>query len=124
MSENQIGDKLLAETILEMNGCALEEIGTWQMFSKKKEKIEELLAECGMEDEELNRQRGLIDLILSRRQKLQFYLVEQEDRTFALPKNCDLNDPETFETLMLFDELAAVLEEISQHSLQKNSSME
>lgn len=122
--KQQIGDRLLAETILEMNGCKWEEVGTWQHFTEKKEKIQELLEECGTENDELDRRRGLIELILARRQKLQFYLVEKEDHTFGLPEHCNLNEPESFETLMLFDELAGTLEEIAQQSFQKNSSME
>lgn len=121
---NQIGDQLLAETVLEMNGCRLEDIGTWQPFCEKKKKIKELMEECGENNAELNRRRGLIDLILSRRQKLQFYLVEKADHTFGLPQSCDLNHPETFETLMLFDELAGALEEIAQQAFRKNSNME
>lgn len=121
---SRTGDKMLEETILGMNGCRPEDVGTWQCFYRKKEKIRELLEECGTDNAELNRRMGLIQLILSRRQKLQFYLVEKEDHTFGLPDNCDLNRPETFETLMLFDELAGVLEEIAEQSLQKNSSME
>ena len=122
--EPQIGDRLLAETILGMHGCKLEEIGTWQHFTEKKKRIKELLEECGTENEELNRRRGLIELILARRQKLQFYLIEKADHTFGLPENCNLNEPESFETLMLLDELAGVLEEIAQQAYQKNSSME
>ena len=121
---NGIGDRLLAETILGMNGFKLEDVDTWQSFTVKKQKIQELLEECGNENQELNRRQGLLQLILNRRQKLQFYLVEKEDHTFSLPVSCDLNDPETFETLMLFDELAGVLEEIAQQELQKNSNME
>lgn len=120
----EMGDKLLAETILGMNGCTVDDIGTWQPFQEKKAKIRELLEECGTGNQELNRRVGLIELILSRKQKLQFYLVEKPDRTFGLPENCDLNRPETFETLMLFDELAGVLEEIAGQAIQKNSSME
>lgn len=122
--KQQIGDRLLAETILEMHGCKWEEVGTWQYFTEKKKKIQELLEECGTENDELNRRRGLIELILARRQKLQFYLVEKEDHTFGLPEHCNLNEPESFETLMLLDELAGTLEEIAQQSFQKNSSME
>lgn len=124
MDMNGIGDRLLAETILGMNGFKLEDVDTWQSFTVKKQKIQELLEECGNENQELNRRQGLLQLILNRRQKLQFYLVEKEDHTFSLPVSCDLNDPETFETLMLFDELAGVLEEIAQQELQKNSNME
>lgn len=124
MDMNGIGDRLLAETILGMNGFNLEDVDTWQSFTAKKQKIQELLEECGSENQELNRRQGLLQLILNRRQKLQFYLVEKEDHTFSLPVSCDLNDPETFETLMLFDELAGVLEEIAQQELQKNSNME
>ena len=119
-----MGDNLLAETILGMNGCSVDDIGTWQLFSGKKKKVKELLEECGTDNQELNRRMGLIDLILSRRQKLQFYLVEKPDHTFGLPENCDLNRPETFETLMLFDELAGALEEIAEQAFQKNSGME
>lgn len=121
---SQIDNNMLAETILEMHGCHLNEVGTFQMFSEKKKKIRELLEECGTENAELNRRRGLLELILNSRQKLQFYLVEQEDHTFGLPGSCDLNRPETFETLMLFDELTGVLEEIARQALQKNSSTE
>ncbi|MDD7389784.1 MAG: hypothetical protein PUG60_09030 [Lachnospiraceae bacterium] len=119
-----MGDNLLAETILEMNGCTVEDIGTWQFFYEKKEKVKKLLEECGADNQELNRRMGLIELILSRRQKLQFYLVEKPDHTFGLPENCDLNRPETFETLMLLDELAGTLEEIAEQAVQKNSVME
>lgn len=121
---NQIGDQLLAKTILEMNGCKPEDIDTWQPFCRKKKIIRELLDECGTDNAELNRRMGLIELILSRRQKLQFYLVEKADHTFGLPESCDLNRPETFETLMLFDELAGALEEIAQQAVQKNSTVE
>lgn len=121
---NQMGDQLLAETILAMHGCTPEQVGTWQYFAKKKEKVQELLEECGTENEELNRRRGLLELILAHRQKLQFYLVEKDNHTFGLPESCNLNDPDSFETLMLFDELAGVLEEIYNQNLQKNSSME
>lgn len=120
----QMGDQLLAETILGMHGCKLEDVGTWQNFTQKKKKLREILEECGTENAELNRRRGLLDLILTRRQKLQFYLIEKEDHTFGLPENCNLNEPESFETLMLLDELAGILEEIAQQALQKNSSME
>ncbi|MCI7098043.1 MAG: hypothetical protein MR966_03815 [Lachnospiraceae bacterium] len=119
-----MGDSLLAETILEMNGCTADDIGTWQPFTGKKEKVRELLEECGSDNQELNRRMGLINLILTRRQKLQFYLVEKPDHTLGLPENCDLNQPDTFETLMLFDELAGVLEEIANQAIQKNSTME
>lgn len=117
-------EQLLMETILGMNGFRPEDIGTWQLFREKKGKIRELLEECGTDNGELNRRIGLVELILSRRQKLQFYLVEKEDHTFGLPEHCDMNHPETFETLMLFDELAGALEEIAGQAVQKNSSME
>lgn len=116
--------QLLTETILGMNGFRPEDIGSWQFFYGKKDTIRKLLGECGTDNEELNRRMGLMELILSHRQKLQFYLVEREDHTFGLPENCDMNHPETFETLMLFDELAGVLEEIAGQAIQKNSSME
>lgn len=119
-----LGDSLLTETILGMNGFTVDDIGTWQTFHEKKEKVKALLEECSSDNQELNRRMGLIELILSRRQKLQFYLVEKPDHMFGLPENCDLNRPETFETLMLFDELAGVLEEIAGQAIQKNSSME
>lgn len=120
----QFGNELLTETILQMHGCRPEEIGTWLSFDKKKTVIKELLEECGTDNAELNRRMGLINLILERKQKLQFYLVKKSDGTFGLPDSCDLNEPETFETLMLFDEFAGALEEISHQALQKNSSME
>lgn len=124
MDTTGIGDVLLAETILAMNGFQLEDIGTWQFFIEKKQTIKRLFEDCGKENAELNRRRGLLLFILEHRQKLQFYLVEKEDHTFALPTSCDLNQPDTFETLMLWDELAGVLEEIAQQELQKNSQTE
>ncbi|MDO5410509.1 MAG: hypothetical protein Q4F21_08655 [Lachnospiraceae bacterium] len=124
MGRKQAEEELLTQTILEMNGCKTEDINTFQAFPGKKQKIRELLEECGDGNQELNRRRGLFDLILSRKQKLQFYLIEREDHTMGLPAGCDLNRPETFETLMLFDELAGVLEEIASQALQQNSSME
>ncbi|MCI6731673.1 MAG: hypothetical protein MR487_05045, partial [Lachnospiraceae bacterium] len=44
--------------------------------------------------------------------------------TWGLPSGCDLNNPDSFETLMLFDELAGVLDEIAMQALQQNSSVE
>lgn len=117
-------DTLLAETILEMNGCRKEDVGNYIAFEGKKKKVREMLEDCGTDLPELNRRMGLIEMILDRRQKLQFYLVEKPDHSWGLPERCDLNDPESFETLMLFDELAGVLEEIAMQALQKNSSME
>ena len=114
--------RLLTETILAMNGFQPEDIGTWQKFSQKKDKIREQLQECDPTDPELLRRQGLLSLILDRRQKLQFYLTEREDHNWGLPSSCDLNDPETFETLMLFDELAGTLEEIARQQLSRNSS--
>lgn len=121
---NHTGDNLLYETILQMNGCSPEEVGQYLAFDSKKQKIRELLDECGTANLELNRRMGLIRLILDRKQKLQFYLVEQENHTWGLPSGCDLNDPDSFETLMLFDELAGVLDEIAMQVLQQNSSVE
>ena len=63
MDMNGIGDRLLAETILGMNGFKLEDVDTWQSFTVKKQKIQELLEECGSENQELNRRQGLLQLI-------------------------------------------------------------
>ena len=122
--DNQMEKELLTQTILEMNGCKAEEVGTYIAFESKKAKIREIMEEISDSNQEMNRRKGLLMLILERRQKLQFYLVETADHHYQLPKNCDLNNPESFETLMLFDELAGVLEEIAQQEIQKQSSIQ
>ena len=118
-----IDKESMTAMVINMHGFKPEDIGTYQEFSDKKEEIKGLLEACDAEhDDKLMREMGALNVILDKRQKLQFYLVEQEDGNFGLPQSMDPYDVYTYETIMLFDELISCLEEIYRASLQKKSS--
>ena len=120
------GNDLLAltEGSLGAYGFTVEQIGTYQKFDAKKRRIKEYLEAIGDGDAEILSRHEVLDIILENRQKLCFYLEKKDDGSYGLPDNMNPADPDTYETLMLFDELASVLEDILMRSRQHDGGME
>ena len=114
----------LADGSLGAFGFTVDQIGTYQQFDAKKRRIKEYLEAIGDGDTEIQSRQEVLDIILKNRQKLCFYLEKKADGTYGLPENMNPADPDTYETLMLFDELASVLEDILMRSRQHDGGME